>query len=151
MKKTLDRFAKVWYSSFIKMGMVAALLLTVSVTQAASLHRPSPELLSAMAHVETRHNPEAYNSREHAVGLFQVRQLAVDDINRKFRTSYTLADFYREPMLGAWAVWAYGSIYNAKTDFEFAVLWNGGPRGRQKKDALLYWQKVKERMSRAAR
>ncbi len=124
-------------------GLFPTLLMAIHL-QAGG--RPSPEMLSAMRFVESRNNPLAYNRRENAVGLFQVRQLAVDDINHKFRTTYTLADFYREPRLGEWAVWAYGSKYGARTDADFAMIWNGGPNGRRKKNAQLYWQKIQRRM-----
>ena len=49
-------------------------------------------LLTAVAMVESGENINAYNQGENAIGLLQIRQPAVDDLNRLWKTSYKLTD-----------------------------------------------------------
>jgi len=102
-------------------------------------------LLCAMAMTESGLDPRAYNHRERAVGMFQIRPAAVVDINRHFGTSYRLWDF-RDSTLSAWAVRAYAHIYGAQTPEAIARTWNGGPDGAGEASTRGYWRKVKQAM-----
>ena len=100
-------------------------------------------LLTAVAMVESGENINAYNQGENAIGLLQIRQPAVDDLNRLWKTSYKLTDFY-DPILAQRAFKSYGKMYGAKTAKEYCVIWNGGPRGCEKKTTETYWVKVQQ-------
>lgn len=99
-------------------------------------------LMEAMAAVESGGDPHVYNPEEEAVGLMQIRQCVVDDLNRKHGTNYDLDDFY-STTLSRWAVFEYGKMYGAKTAEEFARIWNGGPNGMEKESTKRYWERVK--------
>ena len=99
-------------------------------------------LLSAVAMVESSNDPLKNNSKENAVGLLQIRQCCVDDLNRHYGTNYKLDDFYN-PKLAKWAFVSYGRIYGAETAEEYCKIWNGGPRGMKKAATAKYWRKVK--------
>ena len=99
-------------------------------------------LLAAMCAVESGNNPEAYNAKENAVGILQIRELAVRDINREFGTEYELDDFYN-PVLSRWAVLQYGKMWGADCPESFARTWNGGPKGMKKESTIEYWHRVK--------
>lgn len=102
-------------------------------------------LLVAVMMVESGGNPDAYNESENAVGAYQIRELAVKDINRHYGTDYELEDFYN-PILSRWAFLHYGRMYGAKTSEEYARIWNGGPNGNQKSSTKKYWKKVQHHL-----
>jgi hypothetical protein len=49
-----------------------------------------PILLAAIIQVESSGNPRAYNQREDAVGILQIRRILVDDLNRIYGPSAIL-------------------------------------------------------------
>jgi len=95
--------------------------------------------------VESGGDPIAWNPRERAVGIVQIRQLAVNDINHHYGTRYKLGDFY-DVDLSRWAVGAYARIHKARTPEQIARTWNGGPQWRKKKATVVYWQKVRSEL-----
>jgi len=102
-------------------------------------------LLAAVAMVESSNNPLAYNPDEGAVGAYQIRQLAVTDLNRLWKANYKLEDFY-DANLSMHAFMGYGHMYGAKTAEEYCRIWNGGPKGMKKKATEKYWHKVQKAM-----
>ena len=93
-------------------------------------------LADAVVMVESRGNPLAYNPDEGAVGAFQIRQIRVDDYNKKTNNNYKVEDFYdlelsRECFL-------YYARINKEPEL-IAKRWNGsGPK------TIEYWRKVKK-------
>jgi len=81
------------------------------------------------------------------VGILQIRQCVVTDINRAYRERYKLQDFAGEDgvELSLWAFYAYAQIYRARTPEQQCKLWNCGPSykqpGRQQR-AARYWKRV---------
>lgn len=51
-------------------------------------------LIKAVTWVESSHGVNVYNESEQAVGWFQIRQIRVDDYNKRIGNSYKLEDFY---------------------------------------------------------
>ena len=101
-------------------------------------------LVACMSIVESGGHVNAFNRGECAIGVLQIRQQAVADINRHYRMNLTLED-YRNPGLSAWAVLAYAHIYHARKPHDIAVLWNAGPKWRGKRTAAEeYWRRVLE-------
>lgn len=91
-------------------------------------------LIKAVAWVESKDNPFAFNPKEEAVGAFQIRQCRVDHYNKLTGKFYKLNDFYDYGLSREMF------IYFAKDkSFEQAAKdWNGS--GEQ---TVIYWNKVK--------
>jgi hypothetical protein len=101
-------------------------------------------LLWAVAMVETHNLPNRINQAEQAYGVLQIRQPALDDLNRKWKTNYKLTAFLGEAgvTLSVRAFIEYGAMYGAKTPEDYVRIWNGGPRGARKRATLAYWRRV---------
>jgi len=100
-------------------------------------------LFVAVAMIESSGNPDAVNQNENAVGIFQIRQCAIDDLNRHYGTDYKLHQFKGNTHLSKWAFIHYGRMYGAESEEEFCRIWNGGPNGMKKKATERYWNKIK--------
>lgn len=111
------------------------------VTIVPEVVSPYDDILTAIAEVESGF-ADAYNSAEKAVGLLQVRQICLADVNRRYNTRYTLDDM-RNPVKAAHVFILYTAMYKADSYEEMARIWNGGPRGMQKQSTIKYWNKVK--------
>lgn len=103
------------------------------------------DLLKAIATVESGNNPSAHNKAEDAVGLYQIRKIYVDDINRilgKPHFSYKNRwSAYKSRLMVGVYLNHYG---RGKTIEQLARIHNGGPRGHEKKATEKYWLKVKK-------
>lgn len=105
------------------------------------------ELIAAMILVESGGNLNAINNNEQAYGATQIRQLALDDLNERYRTAYKLTDFLGNERLARWAVIHYPPLYGARTPEEYARCWNSGSKWREKYHLTDgYWAKIKQAM-----
>jgi hypothetical protein len=100
--------------------------------------RPFSDLMYATAMVETMGNTLAYNEFENAVGIYQIRQVRIDEFNRRTGSNFTLPDMF-DPELSA-KVYLYFASQTGPYNFErIARSWNGsGPK------TVLYWKRIKE-------
>jgi len=107
------------------------------VISKAPLINPFTELIYATGMVETLGNTAAYNALEDAVGIFQIRQVRVDDYNRRTGSSYRLVDMYDYAV--SEEVFLYFASLAGPYDFEkIARSWNGsGPM------TDIYWKRIK--------
>jgi len=129
------------------------LILMVLISQV--LH--ATPLLTAIEQVESGGNAFAVGDSGKAIGILQIHQCVLDDINRangmKFRHHAMLDPhlsrivFYR--YIELWATEA--RIGRAVTDEDMARIWNGGPDGWKKESTLVYWHKVKIQMEKITR
>ncbi len=103
------------------------------------------DLLRAIAIVESSGDPKAFNKKESAAGLYQIRPIYLKDVNRILGYQrYKLADRYN-PEKARDIVTVYLMHYGYGKGIEaMARIHNGGPRGWKKKFTLVYWQKIKE-------
>ena len=85
---------------------------------------------------------DAYNARENAVGVLQVRPCVITDINRRYGTDFKHKDM-RDADKAAWVFRAYGKMYGAETPEQYARIWNGGPDGAEEQCTEDYWKAVK--------
>jgi len=100
--------------------------------------RPYLKLMYATAMVETMGNTMAYNEFENAVGIFQIRQVRIDDYNRRTGSTYTLAEMF-DPALSEKVFLYFASLYRPNELERIAKAWNGsGPMTE------LYWKRIKE-------
>ena len=88
--------------------------------------------------VETMGNTMAYNEFENAVGIFQIRQVRIDDYNRRTGSNFSLAEMY-DPALSEKVFLYFASLYRPHELERIAKAWNGsGPMTE------LYWKRIKE-------
>ena len=94
-------------------------------------------LIKAVVMVESSNGKYTYNPDEGAVGWFQIRQVRVDDYNKKRGMDHKLADFYDYDLSREIFLW-----YASGKSYEVAARnWNG-------KWSLTenYWKKVKKHL-----
>ncbi len=104
-------------------------------------------LWKAICQVESGGDPNAYNEREQAAGIGQIRPILVRDVCRIVGVDqFSLRDRFdpdkSKEMFGIY-IHHYGYIGSAE---EAIRIWNGGPRGMQKQATVKYWRKVQAAM-----
>ena len=113
----------------------------------AAHSEPSDKLIDSMVKVESKGISTAIGDKGRAVGILQIHKGVIDDVNRKYKTKYTLADRWNEAKSRE-ICRKYLLIYGGKnaTDEKYARIWNGGPKGHLKKATEGYWSKVKRHL-----
>jgi hypothetical protein len=109
-------------------------------------------LLPALEQVESSGNPAAIGDNGRALGILQIWDVVIADVNRAKGTRYTHADAL-DPAKARAICRAYLSIYctprrlgRQPTMEDAARIWNGGPNGHRKPATVKYWQKVAARL-----
>lgn len=104
------------------------------------------KLIDAIIHVESRGDSTAYNKREDAVGVLQIRPIMLREVNRLLGyDKYNLEDRWSK----AKSIEMFEVIREHTTnptDEKLARNWNGGWNGYKKPSTLKYWNKVKEQL-----
>ena len=110
------------------------------IAQAPVLEPAIEDLIDAIFFVEATRNPKAYNPAENAVGGLQIRQIRIDDYNRRTGRNYKLEEMYDFNKAKEVFMY-YTDLYD---DWEtIAKRWNGsGPMTE------IYWSKVKAELER---
>ena len=122
------------------------LLMTYNASAPDSNHivvvRPQPinpfsALIYATGMVETKGNIWAFNEHEKAAGIFQIRQVRIDDYNKRTGNKYTLTDMFDYEI--SEKIFLYFASLVGPYDFErIAKRWNGsGPMTE------MYWKRIK--------
>lgn len=98
---------------------------------------PFEPLMYAIGMVETMGNTLAYNEFENAVGIFQIRQIKLDEYNRQTRGNYKLEDMFDLEI--SRKVFLHFASQIGPYNFEkIAKAWNGsGPM------TDFYWRRIK--------
>lgn len=94
------------------------------------------DILTAVVDVESGGDMKAFNRKEEAVGILQVRKCVLDDVNRVYGTDYTLNEMYN-PFKAITVFNRYMEIYGSDVR-----IWNGGPNGAKKESTQKYLKKV---------
>jgi len=102
-----------------------------------SPYNPFIPLMYATGMVETKGNTKAFNVYENAVGIFQIRQVRVDDYNRRTGSNYKLADMFDTSV--SEKVFLFFASDLGPYHFEkIAKSWNGsGPKTEA------YWRRIR--------
>jgi len=103
-------------------------------------------LFTAIAQVESGGDPNAYNETERAAGLYQLRPIYVQDVNRIVgEARFSLADRWDQAKAES-MMRIYWQHYcgDGATWEQMARIHNGGPKGPEKRETEKYWQKVKK-------
>jgi len=132
-------------------------ILALSSTLNDSVNAAEREILLrrtfwAVAWVESRGDPRAFNRSEQAAGIVQIRPIMLADANRIIGWQrWTPAD--RFDVEQSWHMFRVVCRYYAPqgTPEQWARIWNGGPRGMKKANTIAYWLKVKGALAQLER
>lgn len=135
----LARLRLWWRGLFI----AAAVVLAVPAEAA-----PSDRLIDALVRVESNGNPRAVGDNGKALGVLQIWDVVIKDVNRVTGSRYVHADAF-DPAKARAICRAYLAHYGTAkrlgrqpTDQDLARIWNGGPNGWRNASTLKYWHKV---------
>lgn len=117
---------------------------------ASACHAQVPEhLIDALAKVESGGDPKAVGDSGRALGLLQIWDVVVVDVNRYHKTNYSHKDAF-DPVKAKDICRKYLAIYATEkrlgrkpTLEDYARIWNGGPNGHKNPKTVKYWAKVK--------
>ena len=105
-------------------------------------------LIDAIIYVESRGDSMAYNKREDAVGVLQIRPIMLREVNR-------LLGYDKYKLSDRWNIAKSKEMFNIvkaniknPTNERVARVWNGGYNGNNKKATLPYWYKVKNQINK---
>jgi len=111
----------------------------------------SANLIKALIKVESGGKIGAVGDGGLAVGVLQIHPIVIDDVNRIYKTKFTLKDRLdpeKSKTICRLYLDYYGRQYAKKTglkptDEVLSRIWNGGPGGWKKQSTVKYWNKVK--------
>jgi len=113
----------------------------------ASLDLDLDALFEALAYVESRGYAGAFNSKENAAGLLQIRPIMVRDVNR-------IVGYERWSLDDRWSgassremLATYLGHYGADSYEQAARRWNGGPDGDREPTTERYWHRVRQHLA----
>jgi len=103
------------------------------------------ELIEKVWRVESGHrlDPPVGDGGE-AVGPLQIHKCVIDDVNRHWQTSFSYADrrdLQKSKRIAKLYIAMWFDIHKQEIA---ARIYNGGPRGWQKKTTDVYWQKIQK-------
>ena len=130
-------------------GVVISYLVCVAAV-VANANSNRDRIIKIVIHLESRGNETAHNLREDAVGVLQIRQIMVRELNRIAKyEKYSLEDRWN-PEMSIMMFIDFQNKYNPNWDEEMACrLWNGGGKGMQKESTIGYYNnylKIKEEL-----
>ena len=108
------------------------------------------DIINAIMEVESSGDSNAYNPKEDAVGILQIRRCMVDDVNRILKRKqsdvrYSYSDRWNiQKSHEMFRIFC--DYYGLTTAEEMARCWNGGPRGMQNDVTANYWKKVQNHL-----
>jgi len=123
-----------------------AFISTQSMWYDKPVEQPIPidTLLNAVMAVESNFDTMAYNAKENAAGVLQIRPIMVREVNRLLgEDKYTLKDRWSK----AKSIEMFNVIRShlkGATDEEIARTWNGGYNGKNIPQTMQYWIKVRK-------
>ena len=138
----------------MKQTILSLSLLAFISTQSMWYDKPTKQpiqidtLLNAVMAVESNFDSMAYNAKENAAGVLQIRPIMVREVNRLLgEDKYTLKDRWNKAKSIEMFNIVRSHTKNA-TDEMIARNWNGGCNGHKKQSTLKYWQKVKKQFKK---
>jgi hypothetical protein len=133
-----------------KQTILCLFLLAFISTQSMRYDRPTEQpiaidtLLNAVMAVESNFDTMAYNEKENAAGVLQIRPIMVSEVNRLLgEDKYTLKDRWNKTK----SIEMFNVIrlhLKGASDEQIARVWNGGYNGHNIPQTIQYWQKVKQ-------
>lgn len=115
------------------------------------------DFIEAVIYIESRGDSLAYNTKEKAVGVLQIRPIMLREVNRVLRKNkvpgkYVLQDRYsQEKSIEMFNIMAEQVNQDELSQMQFfeivARRWNGGRRGDKKKATIKYWERIKNQLN----
>lgn len=101
-------------------------------------------VIAALCIVESGGDPTAVGDGGRALGMLQIHEAVIHDVNRIYGTNFAHTDAF-VPRWARRIARLYLQHYcGAHASAErYARTWNGGPRGPKKGATLPYWRKVR--------
>jgi hypothetical protein len=101
---------------------------------------PYERVWQSVCWVESKNDPKAYNPKELATGIAQIRPIRLKDYNKRIGKHYTLQQMF-DPKISKEIFLFYANKFSPYEIDRVAKKWNGS--GKKTKE---YWAKVKKRM-----
>lgn len=109
----------------------------------------SPQLLYAIAKVESNFNSAAVGDGGKAVGMYQLHKNYVDDVNMILKRKEFTYEDRLNPEKSRKMVEIYLNYYGkGLSDMDKARIHNGGPKGHKKRATLAYAKKIQKHLNR---
>lgn len=135
-----------------RLFIIALLLVSTAMTAKVNIS----EITEILKQVETNHNPDALGDFNEdgiplSYGILQIKQIAIDDVNRYYKTQYKHEDAFNvecaeeifELYTGMWAKRLERKEGRKATAEDIVRIWNGGPNGYKRKSTVAYHLKYK--------
>ena len=123
------------------------------------VHYAYADFVSAVIYIESRGYSSAYNIKEEAVGVLQIRPIMLREVNRVLRKNkmtlrFELSDRWnRQKSIDMFDIMAEQVNPEGMSQMQFfetvARRWNGGRRGDKKKATIKYWERIKNQIKEA--
>ncbi len=124
------------------MAAIAACLVAWDPMARAADDDPMDRLLDAIAHVESRNDPNAVGDSGRARGVYQIHRLYWQDGTRLLGVTWSYDDAV-DPVKARQVVRAYLRHYGRDRDLlDLARIHNGGPSGHKKAATRPYADKI---------
>lgn len=118
----------------LRVSAPSAVSLTISESVPVNPYR---QLAYAVGMVETKCDTLAFNPREEAAGIFQIRPIRLEDYNKRTGSSYTLNDLFKYEI--SEKIFFYYADMAGPYNFEqIARKWNGSGHL-----TLNYWNRIR--------
>jgi soluble lytic murein transglycosylase-like protein len=108
------------------------------------------QLLAALIAVESGGDCRAIGDQGRSIGILQITEACVADVNRIYGTHYRWPNDCFDRKSSVEICVAYLTHYGGKSKSleKAARQWNGGPKGHRKPETRPYWQRVKQQLER---
>jgi hypothetical protein len=105
-------------------------------------------LLAALIAVESGGDCRAIGDQGRSIGILQITEACVRDVNRIYGIHYRWPDDCFDRKSSVEICVAYLNWYGGKSKSleKSARIWNGGPKGHRNAETLAYWRKVKKHL-----
>lgn len=107
---------------------------------------PYEKIWEAVCIVESGKDPLAYNKKENAVGIVQIREVRITDYNNKTGNNLKLTEMY-DPMRSKSVFLYYAMQIGHEKPEIIARCWNGGENGMKLKSTKKYYLKIKQKLA----
>lgn len=97
-------------------------------------------VIERLAFLESRNNPKLIGDNGKAVGILQIWNVVLDDVNKHYGTKYIPSDRYnvhKSKQIAKLYLRKYGK---GKTEQQIVRIWNGGPDGHRQSSTIKYWR-----------
>jgi hypothetical protein len=113
---------------------------TIYIEQAKGTN-PYLRIYKAIAAIESKNDSTAYNERENACGMLQIRSVLIQDYNQQTGQSFKLQNMFR-PDSSKIVFMHYATKWHYNQVEQISRTWNGGQSGMSKKTTIAYYHKV---------